>query len=158
MVGMYIFDTNAISTLAYYYPARFPTIWRRIQELVEKGNLWSVREVRKELDRHCPSDHLKDWVHANRSIFRIPNEEENRILSEIFENQRYLSLVKKDNILKGFPAADPFVIAAGKAYEAIVITQEIKKLNAVTIPNACDDLEVRCLNLEHFLEIENLTF
>lgn len=155
---MYIFDTNAISTLAYYYPSRFPTIWRRIEELVENGNLWSVREVRNELERHCPSDHLKSWVHAKRSIFRIPNEEELRILSQILANRRYHSLVKKDNILKGFPAADPFVIAAGKAYEATVVTQENKRPNAVTIPNVCDELNVTCLNVEKFLESENLTF
>ena len=117
---MYIFDSNAISTLGFYFPARFPTIWRRIEELVAQGSLWSVREVRNELDRHCRHEHTRTWYQANRSIFRIPTEEERETVTQILANPRYRDLVKRENILRALPSADPFVIAAGKWYRAIV--------------------------------------
>lgn len=158
MVSNYIFDTCVFRTLDHYYPARFPTLWRRIGELINDGRIWSVREVRRELDNQSPSGFMKDWVRDNRTIFRIPSPEELQFVNELFKNPRYMSLVKWQNILKGYPSADPFVISAGKVHGATVVTQETRSTSAVRIPHVCDEQNVSCINLERFLELEGLIF
>lgn len=154
MVNEYVFDTCVFRTLDHYYPARFPTLWRRIGEIISDGRIWSVREVRRELDNQSSSDFLKDWVHDNRAIFRIPNAEELQFVNDLFKNPRYLNLVKWQNILKGYPSADPFLVAAGKIHGVTVVTQETRNTSAVRIPHVCDEQGVSCINLERFLELE----
>ncbi len=47
----YAFDNSPLSTLfRNYYPARFPTLWRRFDTLVTDGEILSTREVRHEID------------------------------------------------------------------------------------------------------------
>ncbi|MDI6752342.1 MAG: DUF4411 family protein, partial [bacterium] len=46
--------------------------------------------------------------------------------------------MRKQERLQGKPVADPFVIAKAKILNGCVITQELKKPNAATIPNVCE--------------------
>jgi len=155
---MYVFDTNVFITLGLYYPSRFPTIWERINKLVQNGKLCSVREVRNELELGNASPHISEWVKANHKIFKIPTEEEQRIVREILSDNRFRGLVKKENILKGLPVADPFIIAAAKVHKGIVVTQENYKPDAARIPTVCNVLKVNWINLEKFLERERLKY
>ncbi len=54
----------------------------------------------------------------------------------------------------GDPVADPFLIAAAKDKNALLVTQE--KDEGIRIPSVCRDLVVRCINLETFFDIERL--
>ncbi len=47
---VYIFDTSSFKVLGNYFPKSFPTVWQKIDLLVSKGNLKSVREVLKEVE------------------------------------------------------------------------------------------------------------
>jgi hypothetical protein len=155
---MYIFDTNVFYTLGSYYPSRFPTIWNKISELVTSGDLQSVREVRREIETNCPFPHIAEWTEQNRDIFKIPSDEEMKVVSEIFRTEQYQGLVKRSNILKGLPAADPFVIAAGKVHRGYVVTQEAFRGKGARIPTVCEDFGVKCINLEQFLAHEELRY
>jgi hypothetical protein len=155
---MYVFDTNVFITLGLYYPSRFPTIWERLNKLAQNGKLRSVREVRNELELGNASSHISEWIKANRNIFKIPTEEEQRIVRDILGDNRFCGLVKRENILKGLPVADPFIIAAAKMHKGIVVTQENYRPNAARIPTVCDVLNIKCINLEKFLEIEKLKY
>jgi hypothetical protein len=155
---MYVFDTNVFISLGLYYPKRFPTIWDRVNRLADSGNLVSVREVRRELETNCSSEHVLDWVQRYRHVFHIPTNEECQIVSEIFKRNQYLGFVKKRNILKGLPVADPFIIAAAKAKGFCVVTQESNKPKGARIPTACIDFGVECIDLECFLELEKLEY
>jgi len=155
---MYVFDTNVFISLGLYYPRRFPTIWENIDSLVATGKLVSVREVRRELENNCSSEHILKWVQKNREIFRIPTNEECLIVSDIFKKNEYIGFVKRQNILKGMPVADPFIIAAAKVKGFIVVTQESNKSKGARIPTACKDFNVECIDLEGFLEKENMEY
>ena len=61
-------------------------------------------------------------------------------------------------MLKGLPVADPFVIAAAKVHGGCVITDESFKKGAARIPTICTEFEVECINIEQFLNRENLKF
>lgn len=154
---MYIFDKNVFIALGHYYPKRFPTIWGRINELVDNGTLRSVREVRREIEANCPFEHISKWVQDNRHIFMVPTEAELMIVRDIFESAVYRGLVRRQNILKGLPVADPFIVAAGQFYKACVVTQESLKSGA-RIPHLCSEMHIQCKDLEGFLEQEGLIY
>jgi len=155
---MYVIDTNVFIALGFYYPQRFPTVWERVNVLADSGKLISVREVRRELETNCASEHLQSWIDQYRHIFYIPTNEECKIVSQLFKNPQYLGFVKRKNILKGMPVADPFIIAAAKIKKFCVVTQESNKPRGARIPNACKDFAVDCINLEGFLEREKLKY
>jgi hypothetical protein len=60
--------------------------------------------------------------------------------------------------LSGKPVADPFVIAKTKVIEGIVVTNEANKNHGAKIPNICEHFNVKCFNLEKFMEVENWSF
>lgn len=158
MVTMYVMDTNVFYALGHYYPSRFPTIWERIDDLVRSGNLRSVKEVRRELESNCPFIHIEDWVKNHRHIFLPPNDEEKKVVAQIFQKEQYRGFVRRSNMLKGLPVADPFVVAAAKVHNGRVVTQESLKSGGARIPTLCLDLKVECIDLERFLEYEDLRY
>ena len=153
---MYVFDTCAFWQMANYYPTRFPTIWERVDGLATTGVLRSVREVHRELKANAPSEHLSKWVETFRDIFHVPTEEEQAVILEMFKTEQNRGLVRRQSILKGRPVADPFVIAAAKVRNGVVVTQEQMKPSAARIPNICSILGVTCIDVEEFLRRENL--
>lgn len=155
---MYVLDTNVFISLGLYYPKRFPTIWERVNSLADAGGLISVREVRRELGTKCSSEHILVWINNYRHIFQIPSNAECNIVSSIFQKPQYQGFVKRNNILKGLPVADPFIIAAAKVRKYFVVTQESNKSKGARIPTACKDFGVTCIDLENFLERENLKY
>lgn len=155
---MYVFDTNVFTAIGHYYPSRFPTIWAKMEELAQDSRLCSVKEVRREVEKHCPFPHIEVWVKAHGHIFLSPSEEESKVVAEIFRKKQYRGLVKRQNLLKGLPVADPFVIAAAKVQKRRVVTQESFKVGGARIPTICQDLGVDCIGLEEFLEAENLKY
>jgi Domain of unknown function (DUF4411) len=155
---MYIFDTNVFWAIGNFYPSRFPTIWAKIDKLAENGALRSVKEVRREIERNCPFDCVEEWVKNNRDLFLPPDEEESKIVAEIFKKEQYRNLVRREKMLKGIPVADPFLIAAAKVHKGCVVTQESLKPGGARIPTVCADLKIECIDLEGFLEREQLKY
>ncbi|MFZ3136544.1 MAG: PIN domain-containing protein [Thermodesulfovibrionales bacterium] len=155
---MYVVDTNVFIQLGFYYPSQFPTIWDRIDKLARNGTILSVREVKNELELGNASTYIAEWVKANRNIFRTPNEEELSIVKDILSDHRFRGLIRRASILKGLPVADPFIIAAAKVHNGMVVTQENYKPDAARIPTVCEVLKVRCINLEQFLKREKLQY
>jgi len=149
---------NVFLTLGHYYPNRFPSVWMRIDLLVKNQKLWSVKEVKRELDKNCHFDHIEEWISNNRHIFKIPSEKEYRVVAEIFQKPNYQGLVKKQNFLKGLPVADPFIVASAKVHKASVVTQEKYKKNGARIPTVCEAFGINYINVEQFLEKEKLKF
>ena len=80
---LYIFDTSSFIVTGHYYPAIYPGFWNGINEYIAAGKIISVREVRNELDRGNPKDHLETWIAANSSVFTIPSTEELDFVAEL---------------------------------------------------------------------------
>jgi hypothetical protein len=155
---MYVSDTGAFFSFGNYYPDHFPDFWKRINYLVENGKFVSTREVRREINRNFPFDHVAEWVKNHGDIFLIPSLEEQRFVRELFKKEKNRELIPKQHILKGFPVADPFVIAAAYLHKAKVITREAFKPGAAKVPNVCHSFGIECIGIEDFLKIENLVF
>ncbi|MFC1894311.1 hypothetical protein ACFLYR_09950 [Chloroflexota bacterium] len=44
-----------------------------------------------------------------------------KIVTDVFKKEQHRNRVRKNNILRGLPVADPFIVAAGSFYGACVV-------------------------------------
>ena len=155
---MYVFDSNSFIELSHFYPDRFPSLWERINQYVNDGNIVSVREAYAEVTNTSDSGIFDVWIKKHKAIFKQPTSDEVMFVAEIFKIKNYTDMVRKKQILRGMPVADPFVIASGKVNDFCVVTEESFKENSAKIPNICKHFGVSCTNLEGFMKLENWLF
>lgn len=155
---MYIFDTSSFRELFHFYPKRFPTLWMSFDALVKAETVVSVKEVFQEI-RFGGEDHPDAlWAKDHMHIFKEPNVREAQFIAEIFKIQHFQQSLEQKKRLKGGYFADPFVISSAKVHSGTVVTQEKFKENGTKIPNICCEFDVRCTNLEGFMELEGWQF
>lgn len=119
---IFVFDSGPLIDLfRHYYRARFPTLWRRFDRLVEDGRVTSTREVRNELrgraslrERRRKADRLAEWCDEHASLFPKPSVEELAVVREILEVPHHRALISRQKSLHGGPVADPFRHRAGE--------------------------------------------
>lgn len=155
---IYVFDTSAIVVLKHYFPKRFPTLWKGLEDLVADGDVVSVREVQNELESYNEVDFIQEWIKDNKEIFAKPENAELKVVRGILAVPHFQQLIGNKQLLKGTPVADPFVIAAAKVKNATVVTQEKAKPNAAKIPNVCEYFDVPCIDLESFMGDQDWSF
>jgi hypothetical protein len=155
---IYVVDTSAFIVLSHYYPSAFPTLWTRLDELVNSRALISVREVWNELERYNATTFIKEWAKNHKDIFTKPSDKELLFVHEILSIPHFQALVGTKQILTGIPVADPFVIAAAKVRSGTVVTQERDKANAAKIPNVCGYFGIPCIDLESFMTAQGWMF
>jgi len=154
----YVLDTSSFRVCGHYFPSRFPTFWEQFNNLVQSGDIISVREVRNELDHQANRQHLRDWVDENRDIFLLPEAEETEFIPQIFAIRHFQQLIGVQQQLRGSPVADPFVIASAHTRGGIVVTEESYRPNAAKIPNVCNHFGIDCVSIERMMEIEDWEF
>jgi len=154
---VYVFDSSTlINIFKHYYKSVFQTFWDNFNELIDRKSILSVREVRNELERR--TDILTEWVKNNKSIFTEPTVEEQDFIHKIYQVRHFQNNINRKHILNGKPVADPFVIAKTKVSNGTVVTGEYYKENSANIPNICEHFNIRCMNLETFMQSLNWIF
>jgi len=151
---IYVFDSNSFGVLKNFYPGVFAGFWEQFDSLVAQGRIVSVREVERELSRREDSQHLVDWVAENHAIFSGPTEPELERVREIFSVAHFQQLIGQKQLLKGYPVADPFIVARAGELEGCVVTEERFRPNAAKVPNVCDHFGIECTNVEGMLDRE----
>ena len=154
----YIFDTVSLSSLKYYFPNVFKSVWSGLDSLVASGSIISTREVWNELQRGAPHPHTQPWFKSNQQIFTVPQADELRFVAQIFAIPHFQTLIGTKQQLNGTPVADPFVIALANVKRGTVITEEVFKPNSAKIPNVCAHFNIPCMNLEKFMQIQGWSF
>lgn len=154
----YVFDTNSFIVLSHFFPDRFPSFWDHLNEGFRDGRFVSVREVRRELSSNATQPSLEEWVSKNGSIFKTPTRKEMLFVQDIFRVPKFSEMIRRKQLLKGMPVADPFVVACAKINERQVITEEKMKQNSSHIPNVCAHFKIPCTNLQGFMRSENWTY
>jgi|SRR5687767_11210776 len=121
-----------------YPPDVFPTLWRRVEIVIESGDIFSSEEVYVELQKK--DDEIHDWMKARKEMLVPLTESIQTLASEL---------------LSEFP--DPFVIATAIDKNATVVTGEpiTGNLSKPRIPDVCNVRGVRCINfLQMIRELE----
>lgn len=148
---IYVFDTSPlINIFKNYYPRRFPSLWKKFNELVNNENLISCRENYREIEER--DDNLFEWAKNHEKIFKSPSAEEGKFISQIYSIPLFRDNIEQQKLLKGGCNADPFVVAKAKSEDACVVTLEKFKSNSPKIPNICGHFKIECLDLEGFME------
>jgi hypothetical protein len=140
----YSIDTSALMDgwRRYYPPDIFPTVWRRIDDLVSNGDLIASEEVLAELQRK--DDDVYAWAKDHNGMFVLIDRTIQVEVASILQTHPRLVDTRKNR-----SQADPFVIATARVHGCAVVTGEkatgtIQKPN---IPDVCAALGVECLDL-----------
>ena len=155
---LYCFDSGALITPhRYLYPLDvFLPLWGQWARICCGGRGFLCEEAFDEIVRG--GDKLSDWIkeqkNQNPLLVRKTSIE---ILPLAIEIALANPKMAKSRFGK---AADPFVIAHAKIAGATVVTEEniSSNFNAQKLPNACERMDVRCINFLKFMRDENYRF
>lgn len=139
----YSIDTSALiqARVELYPPDVFPTLWGRIEKLIDDGGVKAVDEVLRELERK--DDALHDWAKKRSHLF-VRLDAAIQAKSRVIINQ-FPSLTNTRSAMGG--AADAFVIALAQECKLTVVTAEKEKPSKPRIPDVCKTLNIRCIAL-----------
>jgi len=143
-VSLYCIDASALINLTRYpgYPRDiFPAIWEKLENMVKRGELISHVEVYKEIEKI--RDPIYQWCKKHKKMFKDVDDCQIRELENI--QHQYNREYWNNEINKGGPWADPWLIALSICEDAIIVTDEKNTLNH--IPCIANAFQRRCLNL-----------
>jgi hypothetical protein len=135
-----------------YPPDVFKSLWTKIEELVDKGEIIASEEVYVELAKK--DDDLHDWIRVRKSMLVPPDEAIQKRVGELLG--KYPRLV---DTLRGRSQADPFVVATAIERDGIVVTGELTGSAAKPrIPYVCQAEGVRSITFLEMIRELKLTF
>ena len=151
----YCIDTSSLMDAwsRWYPPGTFPSVWERLDSVIQKGDLISSQEVLREIERK--DDTLYQWVKERQNCFMALTEEIQQQVRAILSE--FPKLVDSRT---GKSFADPFVVATAIVTGTVVVTGEkpTGKPNRPKIPEACERFRVGCINITEMFISENWKF
>lgn len=130
---MYVFDSSAFIHLHHsYYLDRFPTLWKKFNDLIKQNSITSTREVLRECENDR-DERFREWLKTNKELFCKPSPQEAEWVKLIFHVKQFQQIIEKKKILKGGLNADPFIIVRAAVTNRKVVTLEKRKPNAIKI-------------------------
>ena len=154
---VYILDTNVLRKILEHLPKKgdyFERVWTALEIGIQKGIYQSVDECYNELDAHYDDKNVNmQWLKNNKKMFLAPTCEESCIIRALFEKPKMRENIHKKNILSNRPSADPYIAAKAKVIGGIVVTAEEYKPHSAQLPNICEELDVKCISYDDFMEI-----
>ncbi len=153
---VYVLDTNIFRKLLDHFPKKgkaFEAVWNAIDEGIDNKTIVSVDECFNEIANHYSpdSDNFK-WVKRRKEMFLNPTNEESLILKELFQKVKMQESIHTKNILSNRPSADAYLAAKAKVLNATLVTSEIYKPHSAQLPNICEELGVRYISYDDFME------
>ncbi|MGI9000537.1 MAG: DUF4411 family protein [Pseudonocardia sp.] len=152
---LYSFDTSVMinGRRDLLPPELFPTLWTNIEGMIAAGAVRSIDVVRDELSRK--DDATTAWAATQGDLFLPLDEDIQMATREVLA--RHPKLVGKGGQRN---LADSFVIGLARARSGIVVTQETRtnNLEKPRIPDVCEAMGVRCVDLVGFIRDQGWTF
>ena len=145
----YVIDTSSLIDLNKFNPIDlYPSVWKKLEILINKGQLIAPVEVFNEVTRQ--DDAVAEWAKKHKSMFKAVTERQTKIVAQILT--KYPSIIKP----KRQYDADPWVIALAVeltqqitliSIKWLVVTEERLKGNTVRIPLICKDFNIEYLKI-----------
>jgi hypothetical protein len=160
---VYCMDTSALIDLYRLYPREtFPTLWQKLEDLVQSGRLISTIRVFHEVK----SDDIRRWVIKHKKMFIRENKKQLETVKTILASHPTLVDVRKET-----EDADPFLVALALTLKRMgpqtlfekkdwaVITQEKPSRGAKDkIPDVCKHYGIECKSVVEFFQTEKWKF
>ncbi len=154
LATVYVVDSNSFHVMGNYYPETFPSFWEHLQALHTAKRLLSVREVEKELNAQHTAAHVLNWMSTRSDMFTAPTGQEMVNVGKIFQVAHFQQLIGEKQRLRGYPVADPWLVARAMALPAVLVTEEAPKPNSAKLPNVADHFGAECIPLQEMLRRE----
>jgi hypothetical protein len=126
----------------------FPTLWDRLDSIVDGKRVFSCRAVSREIQRQM--DDLHEWTKNRPHIFQQPTEDHTLQMSQVMAQMHMLAAKGRS-----LNEADPWVIAHAHLAGACVVTDETYQARGPTkppaLPVACEFFEIKWLSPLDFL-------
>ena len=149
----FVFDTNILINLDNYNPEIFPSLWENIYSMIKSGQLFSIKEVEREISKR--DDRIKQkWQEIDNEYYFFKD------LSEMPHSKQYWDFIPDLDEFTEFQEsgenkefwADPYLIAIGKIDNVTVVSGErARNRPARKIPYVCDKLSINCMDLDEFM-------
>jgi hypothetical protein len=116
---MHSFDTSALidGMFRLYRPKNFPSLWHKIDDLIQAERIIATEEVYHEIERK--EDRLVDWCKARKKMFVQIDDAIQPVVTQILTDHR--NLIKE---MGQRSAGDPFVIALAVIRNGVVVTAQ----------------------------------
>lgn len=154
---VFVLDTNIFRKLLDHFPKKgkvFEAVWKAIDEEIANQTIVSVDECYNEISNHYSSDSENfKWVKERKEMFLNPTNAESLIIKELFQKTKMQESIHTKNILDNRPSADVYLAAKAKALGATLVTSETYKINSAQLPNICEELGVKCITYDDFMEM-----
>ena len=86
----FILDTGFFVVARQYYSEVFPSFWVKMGEAVHKMSVYSVSEVKREIEEYGGKQkHLLRWVNQHKNLFPRPSDREQLCLKKIFGEPKF---------------------------------------------------------------------
>jgi len=166
-VDIYIIDTSSLIEMKERYPKKnFPTLWNKVEKLIQDERLITHIEVKKEIEKG--DDELKEWIKKKniKKMFIKPDKNQIEKVQEILKKYPFLAKADKPEE----PNADPWLIALaivkkekeirlviGKRNNYIIVTEESSR-KIHRIPRVCKEIGIECIKFIELVKREGWVF
>lgn len=158
---VYCIDASSLIKLKQDFRRNvFPTLWEKVEKLIQEGRLIAANEVYEEIKK---DDVLGPWAIKNKKMFRQLDQKQVELATEVAGKFRELAKPGRFG-----PAADVFVVALALVQDpglsgsllsspssCVVVTEE---RGPNKIPGACMHYNIICLTLIDLFEREGWKF
>ncbi len=158
----YIIDSCSLMELKRKNPFDvYPTVWEKIESLINRGLLLAPREVLNEIMEG--DDQLAEWAKKHNKMFVEPTEKQIEIVKDILKE--FPALIKQNRKYD----ADPWVIALAvematslqqtlTPIKRIVFTEEKLRGEQIKIPYVCQKYNIEAIDILDMFRIEGWKF
>ena len=163
----YLLDSNIyINFYERYYQAKyFPTFWSKLPNILNEY----VVIPRIVVDENYQDAEFRKWIDKNITKDLLDHKKYAKQWSEVLQYVENCKYYKSAALIddRGWAhekIADPWLIAIAKERELTIVTSEVRNPNlhnpngnrAAKIPDVCDELGVKCIDMNGFFEEINL--
>lgn len=158
----YIIDSCSLMELKRKNPFDvYPSVWEKIESLINKGLLLAPREVLNEIMEG--DDQLAKWAKKHNKMFVEPTEKQIEIVKDILND--FPALIKQNRKYD----ADPWVIALAvelvrssqktlTPVKRIVVTEEKIRGEQIKIPFICQKYNIETIDIIDMFRVEGWKF
>ncbi len=155
----YLLDANVfIQAKNLQYGFDFcPAFWDWLDAKSQAGQVGSIEKVLDELK--AGGDDLSTWATARPGLFAQPDTPVAESLQAV---SRWAASAHYDPaaVSTFLQDADYYLVAHAHAHELTVVTHEVpaNSVKKIKIPNACIDLQIKCMSPYEMLRVEHARF
>lgn len=159
----YLLDSNIYLNFyeRYYQYNYFPSFWKELNKIINE----KVIIPRVVIDEHYQNNWFKEWLSENFHADIVNHKNFVEEWGHVLNHVSTCGLYKDDALssIKGWAhekIADPWIVAIAKSENLVVVTSELKNHNlnsihpskSAKIPDVCNSLGVRCIDMNTFFK------